>query len=109
MPVEANREPEASGVVVNIEILGQPYKVRSNLDTNYVDELAAYVDQKMQTASEQTAGADSLRIAVLAALNIADDYLKLKQHSPNIGTKTANQVTLNLEKLVDEALASSST
>ena len=109
MPVEANRAPEASGVVVNIEILGQPYKVRSNLDTNYVAELAAYVDQKMQTASEQTAGADSLRIAVLAALNIADDYLKLKQHSPDIAATTADQVTLDLEKIVDEALADSST
>ena len=60
----------------------------------------------MQTASEQTAGADSLRVAVLAALNIADDYLKLKQHSHNIVATTADQVTLNLEQLVDEALAS---
>ena len=109
MPVETNRATEASGVVVDIEILGQPYKVRSNLDANYVAELAAYVDQKMQTASEQTAGADSLRIAVLAALNIADDYLKLKQHSPDIGATTADQVTLDLEKIVDEALADSST
>ena len=106
MPVQANRTTEASGVVVDIEILGQPYKVRSTLDTNYVAELATYVDQKMQTASEKTAGADSLRIAVLAALNIADDYLKLKQHSRNIAATTADQVTLNLEQLVDEALAS---
>ena len=106
MPVQTNRATEESGVLVNIEILGQPYKVRSNLETNYVAELATYVDQKMQTASEKTAGADSLRIAVLAALNIADDYLKLKQHSHNIAATTADQVTLNLEKLVDEALAS---
>ena len=104
MPVQANRATEASGVLVNIEILGQPYKVRSNLETNYVAELATYVDQKMQTASEKTAGADSLRIAILAALNIADEYFRYHQARTE-PDGAVQQLTIELEELIDQALS----
>ena len=53
---------DASGGVVTVEILGQQYPIRSSLDTSYVTELAAYVDQKMQVAGERIAGGDSLRV-----------------------------------------------
>ena len=95
---------DAPGVVVTVEILGQRYPIRSSLDTGYVTELAAYVDQKMQVAAERIAGGDSLRVAVLAALNIADEYYRLRQSgaSPDAAVR---QATLELEQLVDEALA----
>ena len=95
---------DAAGVVVTVEILGQRYPIRSSLDTSYVTELATYVDQKMQTAADRISGGDSLRVAVLAALNIADEYFRYRQASakPN---GTVQQLTLELEQLVDEALA----
>ena len=95
---------EASGGVVTVEILGQRYPIRSSLDTSYVTELAAYVDQKMQVAGERIAGGDSLRVAVLAALNIADEYFRLRQ-SGAIPDAAVRRATLELEQLVDEALA----
>ena len=49
---------DAPGVVVTVEILGQRYPIRSSLDTNYVTELANFVDQKMQTAADRIAGGD---------------------------------------------------
>lgn len=95
---------DASGVVVTVEILGQRYPIRSSLDTSYVTELAAYVDQKMQAAADRIAGGDSLRVAVLAALNIADEYSRLRQSGSAPGG-AVQKATLELEQLVDQALA----
>ena len=94
----------ASGAVVTVEILGQRYPIRSSLDTTYVTELAAYVDQKMQAASDRIAGGDSLRVAVLAALNIADEYFRLRQGNAT-PDGALRKAALELEQLVDQALA----
>jgi len=64
--------------VVPIVIQGQRYPVRSTLDPAYVAELAAYVDEKMRLASEVNETNDFLRVAVLAALNLADEIIRHK-------------------------------
>ena len=94
---------DTSTDVVTVEILGQRYPIRSSLDIAYVTELATYVDQKMHAAADRTRGGDSVRVAVLAALNIADEYFR----SRNAGADTsedAQRLTLELEQLVDAAL-----
>ncbi len=96
--------PDANGVVITVEILGQRYPIRSSLDTTYVTELATYVDQKMRTAADRTAGADSVRVAVLAALNIADEYFRYRKSGSAI-RGDVNEVAQELEQLVDEALS----
>jgi cell division protein ZapA len=62
--------------VVTVEIGGQRYPIRSVLDERYVTELAAYVDQKMRAASDAAPTSDLLGLAVLVALNIADEYFR---------------------------------
>jgi len=57
---------------VKVEIYDQVYNLRGT-DAEYISKLAEYVDTKMRTVAEQTATIDSLRLAVLAALNIADE------------------------------------
>lgn len=64
--------------VVSVEILGLRYPIRSALDPAYVTELAAYVDAKMMAASDESGHDDSLKIAVLAALNIADELFRVR-------------------------------
>jgi cell division protein ZapA len=96
--------PDPNGVVITVEILGQRYPLRSSLDTTYVTELATYVDQKMRTAADRTAGGDSVRVAVLAALNIADEYFRYRKSGSAI-RGDVNEVAQELEQLVDEALA----
>jgi cell division protein ZapA len=90
--------------VIHVEIHGQRYPIRSGLDQAYVAELAAYVDEKMrQTAKESPAG-DTLKVAVLAALNIADEYFRAideVQHGHERFASRARQ----LERLLDIALA----
>ena len=50
--------------VVQVDIHGQRYQVRSDLDPQYICELAAYLDEKMRAAACEVASADPLRIAV---------------------------------------------
>jgi cell division protein ZapA len=58
---------------VKVQIYGQTYTIRGELDEAYVRELAAYVDAKMRAISGMTSMIDTQRIAVLAALAIADE------------------------------------
>ncbi len=90
--------------VVTVEIMGQRYPIRSSLDPEYITRLAQYVDDKIQSSATQSPS-DSVRLAVLAALNIADEYFRLRNGSAD----TSGQLRLRageIEKLVDRALES---
>lgn len=58
---------------VRVEIYGQSYSLRGDLDEKYVAGLAATVDEKMHSLAASLRTADSMRVAVLAALNLADE------------------------------------
>jgi cell division protein ZapA len=90
--------------VVSVEIRGQRYPIRSTLDVNYVNVLASYVDEKMRAASESTPSGDSLRLAVLAALNIADELFRC-QDAQELRRGALAERTEALERLLDAALA----
>jgi cell division protein ZapA len=64
--------------LVHVEIFGQTYTVRAGTDVGYVEKLAAYVDSQMTDVSRNAGAVDSVRIAVLAALNIADECFQLR-------------------------------
>ncbi len=66
------------GDSIRVEIFDQSYNLRGS-DTEYLNDLAGYVDMKMRTVAQQTQTVDSLRLAVLAALNIADEYHVLQR------------------------------
>ena len=92
--------------VVSVEILGLRYPIRSSLDASYVSELAAYVDAKMQAAADDTEAADSVKIAVIAALNIADELFRARE-ADGPALAAADQVRERLhalEDLLDRAL-----
>lgn len=90
--------------VVSVEIRGQRYPIRSDLDSSYVNVLATYVDEKIRAASETTPSGDSLRLAVLAALNIADELFRCQDvHQASRGALAER--TQALERLLDAALA----
>jgi len=62
-------------VVIDIEIFGRSYKIRvkGEEDQQYIQRLTSYVDQKMREIAVKSRSADATKIAVLAALNIADE------------------------------------
>jgi cell division protein ZapA len=58
---------------VKVQIFGQTYTIHGDLDAAYVQKLAAYVDQKMSAIADATATIDTVKVAVLAALAMADE------------------------------------
>ena len=62
--------------VIEIEIYGQKYRIRvkGEEDEKYISHLTSYVDQKMREVAVKSKSVDVLKVAVLAALNIADEY-----------------------------------
>jgi cell division protein ZapA len=89
--------------VVHVEVHGQRYAIRSGLDPTYVAELAAYVDEKMRLAARESPAGDTLKVAVLAALNIADEFFRASDEVQN-GHATLNRRTAALERMLDLAL-----
>ena len=65
--------------LVHVEIFGQTYAVKAGADPGYVEKLAALVDEKMKEVSRSSGAVDSVRIAVLAALNIADECTRMRR------------------------------
>lgn len=96
-------DTKAETRVVTVEIAGQRYPIRSGLERAYVAELAAYVDAKMRLAVKETATGDSLKVAVLAALNIADELFRARQSGDGDREQWVARAA-DLERLLDDAL-----
>jgi len=91
--------------LVSVTIFGQSYSLRAEEDGTYVEDLARYVDTKMRTLSESTGASEPLRVAVLAALNIADEFFKLeKRHRSRevLVEATARELLSALEESLRE-------
>ena len=69
----------ASTPTIRVEIYNQTYNIRSDGDSEYVTGLAEFVDQRMREISSGTLTVDSLKVAILAALHIADELHRLKR------------------------------
>lgn len=67
--------------VIEIEIYGQKYKIRvkGEEDEKYISRLTSYVDQKMREVAMKSKSVDNVKISVLAALNIADEFFASQQ------------------------------
>jgi len=87
-----------------VTILGRTYHLRGNGDPAYLHELASVVDARMRAVAEATGTADSLKVAILAALNLADDYLQSGRR-PRSDTDGESRLE-HLVTVLDEALAS---
>lgn len=84
---------------VTVEIYDQTYHLYGQ-DPDHIRELAAYVDAKMRAVADEGRTADSLRVAVLAALNLADELSLTGSANANLG----HARTATLRGLLDEVL-----
>jgi cell division protein ZapA len=84
---------------VTVEIYDQTYHL-SGYDARHIRELAARVDSKMRAVAAHGRTVDSLRVAVLAALNLADELSQTAAADPRVGRARA----ANLRGLLDEVL-----
>jgi cell division protein ZapA len=69
---------------IKVEIFGQSYNMQGDLDAAYIQELAAYVDEKMNAVADSARTADSVRVAVLAALAIADELHTIQRNQKEL-------------------------
>jgi cell division protein ZapA len=88
---------------VRVEIFDQAYNLRGT-DADYIAKLAEYVDSKMRAVASATNTVDTVRLAVLAALNIADEYHLLKRQQENGATDYQKRAHI-LAHALDEVLA----
>jgi len=75
---DRKRRPDGTEQSIRVEIYNQTYSIRSDGDNEYILDLAEYVDKKMREISSGTLTVDSLKVAILAALHIADEFYQLK-------------------------------
>jgi cell division protein ZapA len=99
-PTKSNPVQTETGV--RVEIFDQAYQLRGS-DPEYILKLAEYVDAKMRAVAQQTQTIETARLAVLAALNIADEYHLLKRKQEG-GSAEYKQRAHHLSDVLDEVL-----
>ena len=68
---------------VEVQIMGQKFVVRSESSEEYVKQVATYVNDKINEILGKTKSVASLNVALLTAMNIADEFLKFKEKQAN--------------------------
>jgi cell division protein ZapA len=91
---------------MKIEIYDQSYNVNADGNEEYLQEVAAYVDGKMREIAAATKMVDSLKVAVLASLNIADELFTLRERQQSIEGPLRKRVE-KCVSLVEKALEQS--
>jgi cell division protein ZapA len=85
--------------LIEVEIFGQTFTVHSEDDEQYVRQLASYVDQRMRQVAGSAKTAVPLRVAIMAAMSIADESCKASRREAEIEQEAMRVSTLLLERL----------
>ena len=98
---------EATGAsVTTVQIFGREYKIKGHADKDYIERMAKYVDSKMKELANNSSLPSSDRLAILAALNIADELFqertKSKETLSSVDEKADQLITLIDESLLAE-------
>jgi cell division protein ZapA len=96
----APKEP-SSPQSVKVEIYNQSYFIRGKGDSEYIVQLAEYVDQRMREIVANTSTVDSLKVAILSALHIADEFHQLKKRYEDMDAQL-EQKTSDYSEMFDE-------
>lgn len=74
-----NQEKMGKERSVEIKVFGQTYTVKTDAEEDHIQEVARYVNEKMDEVVKKTRSVSTLNVAILTALNVADDFLKEKE------------------------------
>ena len=94
---------DAKNDSISVEIFGQTYSVRGEGDPDYLAELARFVDTRMREVAAQVATVDPMKIAILAALNIADEFSrfrKQREDAAGIWLEKTEEISARLSKVI---------
>jgi cell division protein ZapA len=90
---------------IKVTIMGSEYALKSEVDSEYVQELAAYVDQKMRKLADGSPVHAPLKIAVLTAVNISDELFRLKRKYDQMVKEiesTSQEITENVDTFLNQ-------
>jgi cell division protein ZapA len=90
---------------LKVNIFNQPYHLRTDGDGDYVRQLAQFVDERMQAISTHTSIVDYAKVAVLAALNIADELHRLRLDAETAESSERHQVPADASQAGEEGAA----
>jgi len=93
--------------VLKVNIYGTDYPIKGNTNTEYIKKVAEYVDQKMHEVDQSVAVVSTLKVAILAALNIADELFKERTDKEEFAHQFEDKIR-KLSLLLDEKLTSES-
>ncbi|NIS62952.1 MAG: cell division protein ZapA [Proteobacteria bacterium] len=89
--------------LVEVNIFGQDYTIKTDADAEYIQRIAKYVDEKMDEIVRNTKTVSTLNTAILAALNIADDFFKELEKRKEILAEVENR-SMEIVKTIDTQL-----
>jgi cell division protein ZapA len=84
--------------VVEIKVFGQTFSVKTDAEEDHLQAVARYVNEKMEEVLKKTKSVSTLNVAILTALNIADDLLKEKEQRKAL----VKEVEVKSKDLVDK-------
>ncbi len=90
---------------MRVEIFDQTYHIQGNVDEAYMRELARYVDEKLRAVAASARSMETQRVAVLAALNLADELFTARKRAELLEGEVRPRVERALAR-VEEALES---
>jgi cell division protein ZapA len=88
-----------------VSIYGRTYHLRGEGNPAYLERLAAFVDRKMRDIADSTGTADTLKVAILTALNLADENLQADGGGLSEGNEAMRKRIGKVVTMLDEAIA----
>ena len=95
-------EQNSTGIRVNI--FGTEYPIKGDADPAYIREVAEYVDRKMKEIARNTPIHSSLKVAILAALNIADELFRERMDKEKLLAEVENKIDEIVDSISEELL-----
>jgi cell division protein ZapA len=96
---------DRNGQATAVTIFGRTYHLRGAEDPRHLTDLASVVDGKMREIADHTGTADTLKVAILASLNIADEYLRSDAEDGTPAGARVEQALGRMVTMLDEVLA----
>ena len=94
----------ASKATVSVRIRGQEFRIRSDDDEESLQRVAGYLDETMKNVEKRTGTVDSLDVALLTALNLARELVRIREEQAPVETAIPPDRLCSLTDLVEAAL-----
>lgn len=102
-------EKETDTSVTAVQIFGREYKIKGHADKDYIERMAKYVDGKMKALATNSSLPSQDRIAILAALNIADELFQERTKSEETLSSVEEKADQMISLIDKSLLAAKST